>query len=118
MNSGQEGKAASSTEQSGTEDEDQVAVKTGGAAIRVWSDKESGKPMFDLLSRSIFNAKTKWNVPLIQFLVDLQDKIDHPSEYLEICTWHKRGDQIFRGHPNYRGKGGWKDWVWINWGGP
>ena len=116
MNSGQVGEEASSTEQSGTEDEDQMAVKTGGAAIRVWSDEESGEPMFDLLSRSIFNAKTKWNIPLIQFLVDLQDKIDHPSEYLEICTWHKRGDQIFRGHPNYRGKGGWKDWVWINWG--
>ena len=24
--------------------------------------------------------------------------------------------RIFRGHPNYRGKGPWRDWVWVNWG--
>ena len=35
---------------------------------------------------------------------------------MKIRTMHKREEQIFRGHPNYRGTGSWKDWVWIDWG--
>ena len=53
---------------------------------------------------------------MIDFLLSLQEKIAEPPYMMEIRTWHKRGDQVFRGHPNYRGKGPWKDWVWVNWG--
>ena len=42
--------------------------------------------------------------------------IDHIVEpRLPILTEHKRGDQMFRGHPNYRGSP-WRDWVLVDWG--
>ena len=58
------------------------------------------------------------NIDLIEFLCDLQDKVvDHiPDRNLQIYTMHTRNDQIFHGHPNYRGQGPWKDWVIVDWG--
>ena len=49
------------------------------------------------------------------FLSGLQDAIEEAVgiDELEIYTYHKRGTQIFRGHPNFRGKGHWRDWVWV-----
>lgn len=38
------------------------------------------------------------------------------KDTLPIFTSHTRNGQIFRGHPNFRGKGPWRDWVWVNWG--
>ena len=35
---------------------------------------------------------------------------------MPIYTCHRRKGQTFRGHPHYRGKGPWKDWVWVDWG--
>jgi hypothetical protein len=37
---------------------------------------------------------------------------------LPICTEHKRNGQIFRGHPDYRGNGPWRDWAIFHWGDP
>ena len=35
---------------------------------------------------------------------------------LVVYTEHKRGDSIFRGHPNYNGTGYWRDWALVDWG--
>ena len=116
-NAGQNDEEASDMDVSEPEVEPEMVVQTGETGIRVWLDEDTGQPTFSLLTRSKYAAKTKWNIPLVQFLIDLQDKMEClPSNYLEIRTWHKRGDQIFRGHPNYRGKGPWKDWAWFDWG--
>lgn len=116
-NSGQNDEEASDMDVSEPEVEGEIVVQTGETGIRVWIDEDTGNPTFSLLTRSKYAAKTRWNIPLVKFLIALQDKMDClPSNYLEIRTWHKRGDQIFRGHPNYRGKGPWKDWAWVDWG--
>ena len=90
---------------------------TGETGIKVYWD-EDGEPSFKLLTRSKFAAKTSWTVATIEFLLGLQDRlraIGRP-EPLAIFTCHRRSGQTFRGHPNYRGKGPWRDWVWVNWG--
>jgi hypothetical protein len=55
---------------------------------------------------------------LLGFLLDLQDLVQANGEEnpLGIFTMHRRKDQIFRGHRDFRGKGPWQDWDWVNWG--
>ena len=89
---------------------------TGDTQISVLRDKETGEPAFYLRSQSKYKGKTIWNTDLLAFLVDLQVKVKEASGTMQIFTCHKRNGQIFRGHPNYRGKGSWKDWAWIDWG--
>ena len=104
--------------ETGAETPDNDRISTGEARIKVHMDEDTNEPAFWMASRSKFAAKTKWNAQVIDFLLALQDKIraaDGPDS-LDIYTCHRRKGQVFRGHPNFRGKGPWKDWVWVNWG--
>ena len=116
MDLGQNDEETQSLASRETENDEEMVVETGETGINVWLDDETGESTFTLLSRSKFAAKTTWNNEVIDFLLSLQEKIAEPPYMMDIRTWHKRGDQVFRGHPNYRGKGPWKDWVWVNWG--
>ena len=95
----------------------EVDAWTGETGIRVHYE-ENGEPGFKLLTRSKFTAKASWNTALLEFLLELQDQIQGylRTDFLPIFTCHRRDGQVFRGHPNYRGKGPWRDWVWVNWG--
>ena len=90
---------------------------TGETRISVFldDDNECG---FKLHTRSTNKAKVAWDTQLLDFLLGLQDLVQANGEEnaLDICTMHRRKAQIFRGHPNYRGKGPWRDWVWVDWG--
>ena len=90
---------------------------TGDVQIVV-VEQENGEPGFNVVTRSKFQSKMKLNTELLAFLMGLQDLVqDHIStESLPIFTVHRRDGQIFRGHPNFRGKGPWRDWVWVDWG--
>ena len=79
---------------------------------------EYGEIVFKVFSRSKYKDKTRLNEEVLRFLYDLQVLVlDHLVDgKLPIFTYHRRGTQIFRGHPNYRGKGAWRDWVWVNFG--
>ena len=92
-------------------------IWTGETGIRVHVDEE-GQPGFRLLTRSKFAHKTRWNSDVIEFLLALQDQLhaNGITDSLPIYTCHRRDGQMFRGHPNYRGKGPWRDWAWVNWG--
>ena len=98
--------------------EEDHQISTGEAGIEVFRD-ECNEPCFQLLTRSRFVSKTRWNTEVINFLLGLQDKVlDHiKTDSLRIQTCHYRNGQAFRGHPNFRGKGVWRDWVWVDWGG-
>jgi len=100
---------------------EEVQTETGSSMMRVYRDKEEdgGKPNFYMYkSRSIHKEETKMDNGAIAFLLDLQDKIrvHLPGFYLPIYTEHRRDGQVFRGHPNYRGDGSWRDWVIVDWG--
>ena len=79
---------------------------------------ENGEPGWVLGGRSKFKSKTTWSIEVIDFLLELQDILQEAVglEFLEVYTCHKRGDQIFRGHPNFMGKGHWRDWAWVDFG--
>ena len=88
-----------------------------GPKICIFCDSNN-EPCFRFLSRSKNADGTALEMSLIEFLLELQDKVaDHMhEEYLPILTCHKRGGEIFRGHPNWMGKGPWRDWALLDWG--
>ena len=92
-------------------------IWTGEARIRIFANKEGGTE-FDILTRSKFRSKTSLNQTFLDFLRGLQDMLTDAigMESLPIFTCHRRKGQTFRGHPNFRGKGAWRDWVWVDWG--
>ena len=67
-------------------------------------------------------ATVRYGPEVVNFLLGLQDlmeeAIEQPMYELPICTEHKRNGCTFRGHPDYRGGGPWRDWAMINWGDP
>ena len=99
-------------------DHNAPVVTTDDAKIAVFRDDEDA-PCFEMLTKSKYAGKTSMNIDLLEFLLDLQDKIlEHsPAHELSIFTRHKRDGVTFHGHPNYRGQGPWKDWVMVNWVG-
>jgi hypothetical protein len=92
-------------------------TSTGETQIKVLRDKND-HVTFKMITRSKFRGKITWIQDVVNFLFDLQVLIAHhsPTYSLPIYTCHRRDKQIFRGHPNYRGKGHWRDWVWVDWG--
>lgn len=101
------------------EEEEKPEIRTGETKIEVFRSENDGSPCFDLLTSSKENKKsTRLNLFAIEFLLGLQELISGhlPGGVLPIFTMHKRNGQTFRGHPNYRGKGPWRDWVWVDWG--
>ena len=99
--------------------ESSLPIWTGGTRIEVYEDEDdNNEPSFCVHGSSKHKEKTKWSEEIVVFLVELQKlvlkRIVHKE--LPIFTEHKRGDIIFRGHPNYHGEGPWRDWVLIDWG--
>ncbi len=92
-------------------------ISTGETQIKCFWD-EKKKPGFEILTRSVNKDRVQWNTELLEFLLGLQDLIQtwDGNKSLPIYTCHRRDGQIFRGHPNFRGKGPWRDWVWVDWG--
>ena len=95
-----------------TDPEEAPEPTTGDARIVIYEDEE-GDTTFRVETRSEFKDKIRMNLDLMQFLNGLQDLVlSHiPTESLPIYTVHQCQGQTFRSHPNYRGKGPWKDWV-------
>ena len=113
--------SASRSDSSADETEsDTVTISTSGARIRVCEDPENDNyPSFEMLSRSkTMNKKTRMLHEAVVFLNDLQNLVlDYiPEKFLQIRTEQKRGGNWFRGHPNFRSLGPWKDWVVVDWG--
>ena len=58
----------------------------------------------------------EWDEDILQFLVQMQQKLRHWTKKITICSEHHRGGLIFRGHPDYKSSGQWNDWVLVKWG--
>lgn len=96
-----------------------LEVHTGGAPIRILEDPEHEDGCTHrVLGRSKRRDNTVWMQEIVTFLHELQQKvIDHiPDVCLRVLTEHRRGTNVFRGHPNFRGEGPWKDWAIVDWG--
>jgi hypothetical protein len=103
-----------------TDSEDNsIRVATGGTRIQIIDDPDHEDGCtYKVLGRSKRADETVWMSEVVVFLNELQNKVIHviPDKYLPVLTAHKRGDNTFRAHPNYRGEGPWKDWALVDWG--
>ena len=107
---------STSSDESQSESDATPVILTDDTQMRVFVDEETGENSFRMLSKSKWAAETQITTELLDFLVELQAKIlPHAStDYLPIYTRHVRDKQIFRGHPNFRGQGPWRDWAVID----
>ena len=92
---------------------------TGGMKWRAEWDNDLNKVTFKILTR----MKDAWKVALedelVNYAFEMQNDLADLFPVLPICAEHSRGGQMFCAHPNFMGKGAWRDWVMINWdGGP
>ena len=113
---GQEGEREDEEEENLEVRED---VWTGGTQIKVSFNPESREAQFEFPgSRMDKNQHVGWENSIVYFLLQVQAAvIGHmPDPFLPIRTEHRRHGVIFRGHPCYRKKGVWMDWVRIDWG--
>ena len=96
--------------------EDITQVVTTGTAISVLYDDTAGRMSFNF--RRNAGAHRVWETPIVNFLGNLQQHVEQEFgiDDLDVRTEHKRGGQIFRGHPNYRQGGQWNDWAVFDWG--
>ena len=104
----------------GSESEDTpLEIETGGTRIRIYEDSsEDDEPSFEMLGKSKHKKRTVWSTALVHWLNDLQNLVQEflPKGELLVVTEHRRGENLFRGHPNHRGDGAWKDWALFDWG--
>ena len=101
----------------GIKDQEEPITEPGDAMIKVYVE-DDGEVNFHMVSRSKHNHKATLNEQLIYWLNGLQSllKEELDGNCLRIYTRIKRGGRSFRAHPNYRGKGPWRDWVWVDCG--
>ena len=110
---------ADADEQDADADANPKKVHTGGTRIRIFSDsEEDGEPTFEVLGRSKSRKKTVWVSEVVDFLYQLQQEVLEyiPQQELPVLTEHRRDQVCWRAHPNFQGRGPWKDWVLVDWG--
>ena len=98
----------------------EAVSRTGGTRIQVSVDRDSNQVQYRFvgsrLNRDEFDG---WEASIVEYLVQLQ-AVASPylpdGGFLDIRTEHKRNKIMFRGHPWYRVKGSWNDWVKVDWG--
>ena len=88
---------------------------TGGMTFKVTEDKETKKIGFTVITRMKNKDKLQQDDGLLYFVLTILKKLSSWLEFIPVCAEHNRNGQIFRSHPNYRGKGVWRDWAMIRW---
>jgi hypothetical protein len=90
--------------------------KTGGRCFVVSTHPNSGRNfMYDPADKSNQLGNTHVELPFIEFLVDLQDRVNLDIPQIKLLTLHRRNGIIFRGSASFRGSV-WRDWVVVDWG--
>ncbi|NJL56628.1 hypothetical protein HC928_16790 [bacterium] len=101
-------------ESKNTQEEENIG-KTGGMVMRVFWNEDTQESAFRVLSRMKNRDKVTINSELIDFLWSVQKAVGNIIPEMPILAEHRRNGIMFRGHPNYRGKGIWRDWVMVRW---
>lgn len=95
------------------------SIHTGETTINIFVN-EANKPCYSVgVGKESRNpAPKKWDVGVVDFLHQLQNMVGRwMNGKLEVRSDHRRGENIYRGHPNYRSTGEpWKDWAVIDCG--
>lgn len=89
----------------------------GGMMYQVGWDDDKNSVYFDIKTQMQHKEKVEMNTQLLEYVYSLQAVLleEELIERIQVFSEHTRSGQIFRAHPNYRGKGAWRDWVMIQW---
>jgi hypothetical protein len=94
----------------------EVKNKTGGMIINVFVKVDQPQLVLaKVVTRMQNKDKLVFDQDFLKYAHAIQEDIADMVPRMPICAEHSRGGQIFRSHPNYRGKGPWRDWVMIEW---
>ena len=88
---------------------------TGGMKFYVTEDEKTNKIGFHVMTRMKGKKDLQQDDDLLLYVNELRKKLSDWFEFIPVCAEHNRSGQIFRSHPNYRGKGAWRDWVMVKW---
>ena len=100
-------------------EEEPLQTTTSGTQIVIFEDEsDNDEPSFEIRGKSKHKAATVWNIEVVCWLNNLQNLLSERVDAgpLRVLTEHRRGDVLFRGHPNHRGRGPWRDWALFDWG--
>jgi hypothetical protein len=101
------------------EEKEQIADKsettTGGMMFHVFRDEQTNEAAFQVMTRMKNKGAVALDPVFLQYAVNIQEHLAQDIPKIPIFAEHTRSGQIFRAHPNYRGKGPWRDWVMIQW---
>jgi hypothetical protein len=70
---------------------------------------------YEILTRMKNKEDVRVEFELLEFVLQVQKDLAQWIQVLPIYAEHSRFGQIFRSHPNYLGKGPWRDWVMVLW---
>jgi hypothetical protein len=90
-------------------------TKTGGMTVNVFKDEVTRSIEFRVVTRMEEKHKVLLDTQFLEFAYQLQEDLAEILPKMPIRAEHSREGVIFRSHPNYRGKGMWRDWVMIQW---
>jgi len=71
--------------------------------------------MYDPADTSRKLGDTHVELDLIDFIVELQDRVNMDIPKLKLLTLHRHNGMIFRGSASFHGSV-WRDWVVVDWG--
>jgi hypothetical protein len=91
------------------------SVNTGGMMYYVVENKNTKVLEFKVCTRMKNKDRLHQDSDLLYFLNQIQKITNAWLPYIPVLAEHNRNGQIFRSHPNFRGKGPWRDWVMIHW---
>jgi hypothetical protein len=91
-------------------------TKTGGMTFNVFLEDPVQKVVRPRVITRMKNVDNlMFDTQFLHYAMKIQNDLAHLLPKMEICSEHSRNGCMFRAHPNYRGKGPWRDWVMINW---
>ena len=91
-------------------------IHVGGMQFVVSRDADNDdnvKPR--IITRMVNWDNVCFDTQMLEFIMDIQEELEEFVGQMTVYAEHRREGIIFRGHPNYRGKGPWRDWVMVNW---
>ena len=87
----------------------------GGMKLTTYIDPETGLVQFEIKSRMQKSSEITVDTQFLEFVHQMEHDIGHVAGKIAVFAEHTRSSIMFRAHPNFRGKGLWRDWVMIQW---
>jgi hypothetical protein len=100
----------------GEDGADDIPINTvGGMKITTCIDPETNAVQFRVITKMKNSNGVFLDTQFLQFVHQIEQDIGHVAGKITVFAEHRRSSVMFRAHPQFRGKGLWRDWVMIKW---